>query len=169
MKDSEPAKSPDFEAVFTDKFRDFFKRSVVQTATKSLVDGVEIEIQIKEFGDKPREIFCLRRENKLNITRSGPGDNPQIIMKLTPQAAVELLANPSENVGEIGVQCAMFLASPNLQRKLDLEFKAGFLALLSKGFVGVVLAGGKTFAAHLASKGLDGVGAIKALLAKFKK
>ena len=51
---------------------------------------------------------------------------------------------------------------------MKVEFKAGFLTLFTKGYFGIITAGGSSFSGHLASLGLNGMGAIKAALKKVK-
>ena len=163
---------PQPETLFADKFREFFLKPAAVSATSSLSNGVEIEFRVQLDGEKPVEIFCLLRREDRNEIRTGPGDKPQITMTLTPRAAAEVAAHPAdriEDVGQIGILFASLAASPNPERKVRIQFNAGFLTLLSKGFVGVVTSGGKTFASYLASKGLNGVGAIKSIVSKFGK
>ena len=161
--------TPDLEAVFADRFKTYFTRTAPLQATSHLGEGAEVEFRVQETGDKAKEVFCLLKHNKVNEVRPGPGDAPHIVMTFTPQAAVEILANPSENVGEIGIQFASLIASQDPKRKISIQFKAGFLTLLSKGFIGVLSSGGKVFAHHLTTRGLSGMGALKTLISKFKK
>ena len=55
-----------------------------------------------------------------------------------------------------------------MKKKVSVKFKAGFLTLFSKGYLGILTAGGSQFASFLASKGLNGMGAIKEALKKMK-
>ena len=125
-------KTPDLEAVFADRFRTYCARPVIEKALGLLGSGAEIEIRIRERGEKVREVFCYLKPKIKGDIRSGPGDKPQVILTLSPQAAVELLSNPSENGKEIGVHFATLMASPDPRRRLTLKLKAGVISLIMR-------------------------------------
>ena len=62
----------------------------------------------------------------------------------------------------IGIGILKLIVSRGCHReKSAFKLKAGFLTLWNKGYFGVITAGGAPFASFLASKGLNGIGAIK--------
>src|SRR6267142_638065 len=53
-----------------------------------------------------------------------------------------------------------FTKSTDANKRIAIQLKAGFLTLFSKGYFGVVTAGGAQFASFLATRGLSGMSAI---------
>lgn len=153
---------------FTEKFKTYFDRSVAQQAAKPLADSAEIEFRISGSDDKPLEIFTFTKSQGRIQVNTGPARDPQVAFTLTPAAAEQILSDPSEDVGSIGVAILKLVVSPDANRRVSVSVKVGFLTLFNKGYFGVVTAGGGAFASFLASRGLNGMGAIKAALKKLK-
>jgi hypothetical protein len=147
---------------FHERFSKYFDREVAEKAARPLSDGVEIEFRVAE------EIFTFTRESGRNQIKTGPAKDPQLLFSLTPAAAESILTDPSDEIGTIGVNILKLMVAPDDTRKVSIWFKAGFLTLFSKGYLGVLATGGSQFAAFLASRGLTGLGAIKAAINKLK-
>ena len=150
---------------FTSRFREYFDRPVAQQAAKSVSNGAEMEFQIRD-GDATVETFTFTKEGGKNAIRPAPAGSPQILFTLSPAAAEQILADPAADIGTIGVNIAKLIVSDDPAKKVGLKFKAGFLTLFSKGYFGVIGSGGSAFASYLASRGLNGMGAIKAAFKK---
>jgi hypothetical protein len=155
---------------FAPRFEAYFKKDAALKAAKSLSDGSEIEFRIgmPDLGDQGPEVFTFTREKGTNSLKSGAARSPQVVFTLTPPAAEKILAHPSEDVASIGVHIAQMIVQPKDGAKIDVQLKAGFLSLISNGYLGVVTSGGLDFANFLASKGLSGMGAIKDVIKKLK-
>ena len=153
---------------FSTRFNEYFSREVAQKAAKSLADGVEIEFRIRESDGTVKETFVFTKAGGQNVVRPTPAEDPQLLFNLTPFAAEAILTDPATEIGVIGVNIAKLAVSPDANKRVSIQFKSGFLGLFSKGYFGVLSAGGSQFGAFLASKGLNGMGAIKAVLKKFK-
>ena len=150
----------------TERFSSYFDREVAQQAAKSLVNGAEIEFRVSSSGDSPEEIFTFtKKAGKITIVPEA-SRNPEVVFTLTAQAAQEILDFPSDEIGPIGVQIAKLVVSPDGNRRVSIQIKAGFFTLFSKGYLGVITAGGSHFASFLATQGLNGIAAIKSILAK---
>jgi hypothetical protein len=155
-------------SAYTDRFAAYFDRPVAQKAAQSLADGVEIEFRVAGSDGSALETFTFTRTGGRNqLVRAGARD-PQLVFTLTPAAADQILDDPSEEVGAIGVAIARLIVSADANRRVKLSLKAGFLTLFSKGYLGVVTAGGASFASFLASRGLNGIGGIKSALKNLK-
>ena len=152
---------------FTDRFSSYFDRPVALQAAKSISNGAEMEFQIRK-GDELLETFTFTKAGGKNEILPSPAENPQITWTLTPSAAEEILADTTEEIGHIGVNIAKLIVSDDPERKVGLKFRAGFLALFSKGYFGIITAGGSAFASYLATRGLNGMSAIKAAFKKTK-
>ncbi len=155
---------------YADRFAPYFAREVAAKAARSLKNGSEVEFRIRQpgasDGDASIETFTFTRESGRNAIRPTPAASPQVVFTLTPEAADRILADPSEEVGAIGVQIARLIIARDPARQVSVQLKAGFLTLFSRGYLGVVGAGGAAFASFLASRGLGGMGAIKAAIRK---
>jgi hypothetical protein len=150
----------------TERFSSYFNREVAQQAAKSIGNGAEIEFRISNSGEAPSETFTFTKKAGKNTVVSGVAEDPQLIFTMTPQAAQEILDFQSDEIGPIGVQIAKLVVSTDANRRVSIQFKAGFFTLFSKGYLGVVTAGGSQFASFLASRGLNGISAIKSVLKK---
>lgn len=148
--------------LYAERFSQYFDREVAQKAAKSLSDGAEMEFQVGS------EVFTFTKEGGKNAVKASKAGDPQLIFTMTPGAADAILADTSDDIGAIGVHIARMIVAQDADKKVTVKFKAGFLSLFSKGYLGVLTAGGGQFASFLASKGLNGMGAIKDALKKMK-
>jgi hypothetical protein len=150
---------------FAERFTAYFDRDVAQKAAKSISDGAEMEFRVT--GPTP-ETFTFTKTGGKNALKPGAASDAQLAFELTPQAAEDILADKTDSIGAIGVNIAKLVVSKDEARKVKVEFKAGFLTLFAKGYLGVLTAGGSEFASFLASRGLSGMGAIKTALKKMR-
>jgi len=157
-------------AIYTERFQQYFSREVAQKAAKSLSNGVEMEFQIQSAATdlNADETFTFTKTQGRNQIVAGPAKSPQVRFTLTLAAADHILADPSEEIGQIGVNIAKMILSGDAGKKVSFKIHAGFLSLMTQGYFGVVTAGGAAFASFLASHGLNGLGAIKAAFKKLK-
>lgn len=146
--------------IYAERFSQYFDREVAQKAAKSISNGAEMEFQVAS------ESFTFTKEGGKNVIKASPARDPQLVFTLTPGAADAILADTSEDIGAIGVLIAKMIVAQDANKKVTVKFKTGFLSLFSKGYFGVLTAGGGQFASFLASKGLNGMGAIKDALKK---
>ena len=153
---------------FSDRFSEYFKNDVSARAAKSLADGAEIEFHVIESDKVIIETFTFTRAQKTNLIKAGSSDKPQVIFSMTPLAADDILADTSADIGKIGVNILKLMVSTDANKRVSFQIKAGFTMLFTKGYFGVITAGGSAFSAYLAAKGLDGIGAIKTVLGKMK-
>jgi hypothetical protein len=158
------------DARFTERFGEYFRGAPAELAARSLASGAEIEFRIRPPSkDEALEIFTFGREGGSNRVTPGPAPDPQLTFELTPLAAESILTLPDQDIGRIGIHILTLVAAGDASRKVSVKFHAGFLTLLSKGYLGVLSAGGAGFASALAARGLGGVGAIQAALKKARK
>ena len=159
-------------------FSKYFSRPVAETAAQSLSDGVEIAIQVisapktgasaPTSGENVLETLVFTREKKRNCIKNIAPHQPQLTFRMTEAAAEALLSDPSDQIGEIGVNILRLIFSPDPTKRIWIQFQSGFFTLWSKGYFGVLKAGGSGFAAYLASRGFSGMDAIKAALRKIR-
>ncbi|HUP56653.1 MAG TPA: hypothetical protein VM598_04315 [Bdellovibrionota bacterium] len=147
---------------YRERFSTYFAREVAERAARPLSDGVEIELKI---GD---ERLTFTRNGGRNEVRDGAARDPQVVFSLTPKAADAILDDPAAEIGTIGVNIGKLIVSSDPGIKVGLQLKAGLMSLWNKGYFGVIGAGGAQFAGFLASKGLNGIGAIKEAVKKMK-
>ena len=110
------------------------------------------------------EQFYFTRAAGKNDVRSGAAPKPDIEFTLTPLAAEQILNDPTQEIGAIGVNLLKLITSPDANFRISLKTKIGFFDLFSKGYLGVIATGGQQFAGQLAALGLSGISAIKDVL-----
>lgn len=145
----------------TQRFTVFFARELALQAASPLAEGVEMGFRVQASNGEVLEEFCFKRQAGTNSIIAGPGATPQVIFTLTPQAAEEILNDPSEDIGAIGVNIAKLIASTDADKRISVKLKSGFMELFTKGYFGVIAKGGQQFASHLAAMGLNGITAIR--------
>ncbi len=145
-----------------EKFDTYFARPVAERAASSLKDSAKIALLV---GD---ESFTFARVSGKNAISAGAPSDPDLIFSLTPPAAEAILNDPASEIGPIGVNIAKLVFSADPAVKVRLQIKAGFLTLWSRGYFGVLTAGGAELAAFLASRGLGGLDAIRSALKKMR-
>jgi hypothetical protein len=150
---------------YASRFSKYFDRDVAQKAARSLSNGAEIEFHIHPT----QEVFTFTKEKGKNTILERPASDPQLVFQVTAAAADAILSDESEDIGEIGVKIMKLVVSQDPDKKVSLQLKAGFLSLFSKGYFGIVTSGGSAFASFLASRGLNGMGAIKAAIKKLSQ
>ncbi len=152
--------------MYTERFMSYFDREVAQKAAKTIADGSEVEFRVSGPNE---EVFTFTKSGGKNTIRAGAALDPQVVFTLPQQAANEILADTSGEIGEIGVNIAKLIVTSDANRRVSFKLKTGFLTLFSKGYFGVVTAGGAAFASYLASRGLNGISGIKAAFKKMKE
>lgn len=146
----------------TERFSRYFDRELAQAAARSLNDGVQMEFRVGN------EVFTFTKAQGRNQIQPGAAKEPQLLFTISPSAAEAILTDPADDIGTIGINIMKLVLSPDASKKVTVQFKAGFLTLFSQGYLGVLATGGAQFASYLASKGLGGMGAIKAALKKLR-
>lgn len=153
---------------FFERFVDYFSQPVAEKAAHTLANGAEIELRIVNSDHTPQEIFTFTRKDKKNVLLPIPAQEPQVVFILTPDAAEAILGDSTQDIGQIGVNILKLVFSTDANRRVGFQFKAGFLTLFSKGYLGILTTGGTAFSAALAEKGLSGLSAIKKVLQNIK-
>lgn len=156
-------------ATYCPKFREFLSQEIALKAAKPLSEGVEIGFIVQEAGNLGQsgneiEQFFFKKTRKEPAVSEGPAPSPELCFYLTPMAAQEILDNPSTDIGEMGVRIAKLIVSSDPNLKIKIKLKTSVFGLFAKGFFGVIATGGSSFAAFLASRGLNGLDGIKSAI-----
>lgn len=160
--------SPDY----LESFRAYFSRPIAQEAARPLSNGIEIELRIFESSgtaESDYQVMFFTKESGKNTVNAGPAREPQVVFTLTRAAADAVLADSGQDIGTIGIGIAKLIVSTDPGKKVSVSLRTGFMNLFSKGYFGVIAAGGAHFAAYLASKGLTGMSALKETIHKMRK
>ncbi|MGZ3710011.1 MAG: hypothetical protein ACXVBC_13910, partial [Bdellovibrionota bacterium] len=112
----------------TERLSAYLSRDVAVKAAKSLANGAEIEFRVEG------EACTFTKEGGRNVVKPGPAGDPQLIFTMTAAALDAIEADPSEEIGEIGVHIARLVFSHDEKTKVSVQFKAGFLSFFSKGY-----------------------------------
>jgi hypothetical protein len=144
-----------------EELKDFFeKREVSRLAAAPLAQRVEIGIVINDRfqctffkdGDQPR--FEAREPNR-----------PDVIFYIKPDAVKSITEHQSLDVGEFGV----LIVKNYLAGSIKVKVKGSMVSLLTNGYLGVMKAGGLSFARFLGSHGISGVSRIKTVIQALMK
>jgi hypothetical protein len=136
-----------------EELKDFFEnRKVSRLAADPLAGHVEIGIVINDRfpcaffkdGDNPK--FEARDAKK-----------PDVIFYVKPEAVKSLVQTETEDIGELGI----VILKNYLAGSVRIKVKGSMINLLTKGYLGVIKAGGFSFAKFLTSHGISGLGKIK--------
>lgn len=144
------------------EFEAYFKQEVAEKAARSLSDGIEIGITVGE------ETFTFTRQDRCNAIVARAPKDPQVEFRMSQNAATSILNFKSDSIGEIGVHIMKQIITKNEDQRVSVKLHAGFLKLLSKGYFGVLTAGGAGVASFLASRGLGATSGIKNVIKKLK-
>src|SRR5688572_4806757 len=114
----------------TDKLQDritaYFDRNVAQQAAKSLSDAAEVEIRITTPEEKVLETVTFTKRNGKNTVLPNPAKDPQLVFTVTHQAIEDILADPSEDIGSIGVNIMKMMTKSDANRRVSMKITAGF-------------------------------------------
>jgi len=158
----------DTSANLLQRFTEYFTRDIAEQAAKTIADGAEVQLNVQTSGAELLEEFYFTRVAGKNEIRTGSAPSPQLIFLLTPKAAEQVLNDPAQDVGTIGINLLKLIASPDANLRISFKIKTGFFDLFNKGYFGVLATGGHQFAGYLASIGLSGIGTIKNVLKNHK-
>lgn len=153
---------------FFSRFQEYFARPVAERAAHTLANGIEIEFQVVGSDGSQFETFTFGRENGKNVLKAGAAVKPGIVFSMTPLAADEILTQLHDEVSLAGVQILKLIFSSDTNRRVKVQPRGNFLNLWHQGYFGVLAEGGTEFAKYLASKGFEGMTAIKIALKKTK-
>jgi hypothetical protein len=144
-----------------EELKDFFEnREVSRLASNPLAQRVEIGIILNErfnctfFKDGDKARFEAREAKK-----------PDVIFYMKPEAVKSLVESKSEDIGELGI----LVVKNYLAGSIRLKVKGSMISLLTNGYLGVIKAGGMSFAKFLASHGVSGLGRIKEIIQTLMK
>lgn len=91
----------------------------------------------------------------------GPSPSADFSMQIPPRAIEELSAMQGDNMAEFGILFFKYAGAQDFDNKIFVQLKSGLLTLTAKGYVKLVLAGGPSLAAWIATKGFGGPAGIK--------
>src|SRR5262245_55542535 len=129
---------------FRERFQAYFEREVAAKAAGPLANGIEIELRVAEHGQEATsdDVFTFTKSGGKNVLKAGAASDAQVVFTMTPQAAEAVMNDPAEDIGHLGVGILKLVVSTDANKRISLKLKAGFLTLFSKGYFGVVTAGG---------------------------
>jgi hypothetical protein len=136
-----------------EQLKDFFEnRTACRLASEPLGKNVEIGIVIN---DKTECAFF--KKDGVPKFEMRPAKSPDVIFYLGPDAVAPIVNSETDDVGELGI----VIAKQYLAGTVKMKVKGSMFSLLTNGYLGVIKAGGMSFAKFLGSHGLSGLGKIK--------
>ncbi len=143
-----------------EELKKFFEtRSACETAADSLRQSIEIAIIV---GKTPCAFF--KDGNKPRFEQRQAKD-PDVIFTINHKAVQSLVEDTSNDIAELGIN----IAKSYLNKNLKIKVTGSMIALLTNGYLGVIKAGGMSFAKFLGGYGISGLGKIKDVIQNMRK
>jgi len=137
----------------------FFERPVAMDAVRPLRDGVEIGVHLPD-----QKIVSLKKTPVgMQVVDKAP-NGPDLSIFLGDESVDSLTAISADDVGDIGVEILKLMAHADPKKKIRAKVHIGLFSFLRNGYLSILPLGGKKVAQFLASKGLSGLGKIKAAI-----
>ncbi len=134
-----------------EELKKFFEtRSACEVAADSLRQSVQIGIIVGNLS-----CVFFKDGNKPQFEQR-PATDPDVIFTLNSTAVQSLVSNPSNDIAELGIN----IAKSYLNKNIKIKVTGSMIALLTNGYLGVIKAGGISFAKFLGSYGISGLGKI---------
>ena len=144
-----------------ERLKEFFEtRPAAAAASEPLGKDVEIGVVINDgvqcafFKENNKPKFEMRQAVKADV-----------VFYINPDAVETLTSHPSEDIGELGITVVKCYLAGTVRIKVT----GGMINLLTRGYLGVIKAGGMSFAKFLASHGVSGLGKIKDVIQNLRK
>lgn len=149
------------------ELKEFFENHpLAQKAADSIKNGREIAVVVTKGGH--HNSYTFAKENGRNIFRDGGASKPDLTFTIPEASAQELVTKKFDTVGQVGLHIFEKMLSNDPSHKIHAKIHAGFLGLMTGGYLGVLTAGGTEVAKFLAAKGLGSAGKIKDTISKMR-
>lgn len=149
------------------ELKDFFENNpLAQRAADSIKNGREIAVVVTNGDQKTNYTFA--KESGRNVFRDSAASSPDLTFTIPQASAQELVTKKFDTVGQVGLHIFEKMLSNDPSQKIQAKIHAGFLGLMTGGYLGVLTAGGTDVAKFLASKGLGSAGKIKDTISKMR-
>lgn len=147
--------------------KSFFEaNSLAIKAADSIKNGRQIGVVVTA-GDQKTE-YTFLKEKGANVLREGAASSPDLTFTIPEASAKELTTKKFETVGQVGLHIFEKMLSNDPSQKIHAKIQAGFLGLMTGGYLGVLTAGGGEVAKFLATKGLGSAGKLKETISKMR-
>lgn len=149
------------------ELKKFFEESpLAQKAADSIKNGREIAVIVTNAGQSTAYTFT--KVSGRNVLNEQAASSPDLTFTMPEPAARELVTSNFETVGQVGLHIFEKMLSNDPSQKIHVKIHAGFLSLLTGGYLGVLTSGGGDVAKFLASRGLGNMGKLKETISKLK-
>ncbi|MBN2694434.1 hypothetical protein JXR93_07205 [bacterium] len=150
------------------KLKDFFEnRDVAKKATNPLSKKAEGEVVFSIDKTKSYSFRRVDGESYSSIFENSPKE-PDFTITLSEGALNELISLKSESVGDFGVLFFKLLKNKESGKEVSLKIHIGFIKMISKGYLKVLLLGGPVVMSALTKLGVHGIDGIKKIFSKKK-
>lgn len=151
------------------ELKPFFEENPLAVrAAHSIRDGHEITLNVRRI-DGSLLAFTFAKQGGRNVLREGRSESPDLTFTMAEAAARSLVTGHYETVGQVGLHIFEKMLSNNPEDKIRAAINAGFLRLMTGGYLGVLTAGGGDVAKFLATRGLGNVGKLKDAINRLRK
>ena len=148
----------------TEPLQSFFDRAPCREAVGPL--GTGTQIRIKTFAG---EILTLKKQFSGVAITEGDCTEADLTVTLGEKSVPALLAIQAADVGDVGVEILKWKAHADPEVKIRCKVHVGLFGFLRNGYLGILPLGGMKVTQFLASKGLSGLGKIKAAIDSLRR
>jgi hypothetical protein len=150
------------------KLKDFFEnRDVAKKATNPLSKKAEGGVIFLNDKSKSYSFKRVEGENYSSIFENSPKE-PDFTISLSEGALNELISLKSESVGDFGVLFFKLFKNREEGKEIYLKIHIGFIKMISKGYLKVLLLGGPVVMSALTKLGVQGIDGLKRIFSKKK-
>ncbi len=144
-----------------EQLKSFFETNPVsREAAAPLSSKVEIGVTINEH---TQCVFFKDASGAPKFEKRAPVD-PDVIFFLTPEAVESLINGPHHSIGELGIS----ITKNYLAGSVKIKVVGSILNLLTRGYLGILKAGGMEYTKFLATHGITNLSKIKSLIQKLR-
>lgn len=159
------------------ELKKFFEdHPLAHKAANSIKNGREIAVVVTKGDQKTldahaplaRTTYTFTKVDGRNVLNEQAAASPDITFTMPETAARELVTKNFDTVGQVGLHIFEKMLSNDPSQKIHAKIHAGFLSLMTGGYLGILTSGGGDVAKFLASRGLGSAGKLKETISKLK-
>jgi hypothetical protein len=143
-----------------EKLKKFFE---THPACRVAADALDDRVEIGIFINSKLECSFHKADRLPTLSMRAP-NKPDVIFTINDKGIDSLVNEPSTEIANLGINILKSYTSGDVKIKVQ----GSILNLLTRGYLGVIKAGGLGFTSYLASHGISGLTKIKEIFQKLK-
>lgn len=148
------------------KLKQFFEtRSICIEAAKPLKKGAAVEIKNPVSGKS----YTFEKTSAGAVISEGAPRDCELFFSIPPKGLDYIVDFDTNDIGRYAIRIFEAIISKDPEVKVSLKVRAGILTIVLKGYLGVIMLGGKTMMGWLSQHGIGGIDKIKDILSKLRE